>query len=117
MSTIRPTRGEIWYVNLDPTVGREQAKKRPCLVISNTSFNKSLAYLTIIVPLTSKNKNNPFHVPVHPPEGGLVTTSFILCEQIRTVSIERFSGQPLGSIYTKTMQIVEYTLKTILDFY
>lgn len=116
MSTVRPTRGEIWFVNLDPTIGREQAKKRPCLVISNTLFNQGPADLIIVVPLTSKNKNNPLHIAVHPPEGGLVTPSFILCEQIRSISIIRFSGHPLGSIYTSTIQAVEYTLKVLLDF-
>ena len=48
-----PLRGEVWLVDLDPTRGREQAGKRPALVISTNEFNGSPADLVVIVPITS----------------------------------------------------------------
>ena len=55
-------------MDLDPT--REQAGKRPALVISTNGFNKSRADLVVVVPITSKDKGIPWHVPLQPPEGG-----------------------------------------------
>lgn len=112
---INPTRGDIWLVALDPVIGREQAKKRPCLVLSNNKFNKSSAELIIVVPLTSKKRDIPLHIPVYMPEGGLSSNSFLMCEQIRSVSIERFSVN-LGKLSNHALDIVEYTLKVLLDF-
>src|ERR1700721_178371 len=108
MSNIKPSRAEVWFVKLDPTVGREQAKSRPCLVVSNDIFNHGPADLHIIVPMTSKNKNHPLHVEVEWHEGGSDQESFILCDQIRTVSRERFTGKRFGVVDQDTMESVEY---------
>ena len=43
-------RGEIWFVDLNPVVEHEQAKKRPCLIVSSDKFNQSAADLVVIVP-------------------------------------------------------------------
>ena len=72
----KPTRGEIWFLNLDPTKGREQAGNRPALVVSVDLFNQGPAELVIVAPLTTKFKGVPFHVPITPPEGGLTQPSF-----------------------------------------
>jgi mRNA interferase MazF len=111
----KPSRGEIWLVDLNPTVGREQAKKRPCLVLSADSLNHGYAGLCIVVPLTSKDKKNPLHIPILPNEGGVMVKSFILSEQIRAVSHERFSNY-LGFVEEKTLLKVEFTLKALLAF-
>ena len=55
MNNQKPSRGEIWFVDLNPVVGHEQAKIRPCLIISHDTFNHGPANLHIILPLTSKN--------------------------------------------------------------
>ena len=114
---LSPSRGEVWYVDLDPTVGHEQAKRRPCLVISNNAFNQDDSGLFVIVPLTSKTKNNPFHIPVKTSESGLRKPSFILCDQIRTVSEDRFDGACLGLVNQNILNRVEYALKILLELY
>ena len=78
------SRGEVWLVNLSPVKGREQAGRRPCLVISVDLFNNGPADLAIAPPITSKNKRIPFHVPVDPPEGGLKVRSYVKCEDVRS---------------------------------
>ena len=76
-------------VDLDPTRGREQAGKRPVLVVSANGFNKSPADLVVVLPITSKDKAIPWHVPLQPPEGGTKTKSFIMCEAVRSISHDR----------------------------
>lgn len=113
MSTLQPARGEIWFVNLDPTKGREQAGRRPALVLSVDQFNHSPAELVVIIPITSKAKGIPLHVAVAPPEGGLTQPSFIKCEDVRSVSKERLLNMP-GIVTTQTMAAVEERIKFLL---
>ena len=102
MSLPRPSRGEIWFLSLDPTQGREQARSRPALVISVDAFNQGPADLVVVLPVTSVAKGIPFHVPVSPPEGGVRQPSFIKCEDVRSVSRSRLrerrgnGGEPSG---------------------
>ena len=109
-----PMRGEVWLIDFDPTKGREQAGKRPGLVISTDSFNKSPADLVVVLPITSKHKEIPWHVEVSPPDGGLTMTSFIKCEDVRSVSLERLLKR-LGSLRTTTVDAVEDRLRILLD--
>lgn len=73
-------RGEIWITQLDPTIGREIQKTRPCIVISPDSMNRFLDTLTVM-PMTSGSKAAPFRVPVNFGE----RDGFLLLEQTRSV--------------------------------
>jgi mRNA interferase MazF len=108
-----PLRGEIWLVTLDPTIGREQAGTRPALVVSDDLFNQSHAELVVVLPITSKSKGVRSHVPVSPPEGGLAAPSYIKCEDVRSISIQRL-GRRLGKVTATTMKEVETRLRIIL---
>ncbi len=94
--------------------GHEQAGIRTCLIISVDLFNHGPAGLVVILPITTKNKGIPFHVAVAPPEGGLNETSFIKCEDIRSVSSERLIACS-GSISADIISKVEDRLKILLD--
>ena len=107
-------RGEIWLANLDPTVGSEQAGTRPILVLSSDFFNQGFSHLVYAMPLTSRNKNIRSHIPVVPPEGGLVLPSYIMCEAMRSISKRRLVKH-LGSLSSRTVNNVEDTLKILLD--
>ena len=101
-------------VNLDPAVGHEQAKKRPCLVISIDSFNQGPWRLVAILPITSKNRNNFLHIQIDPPEGGLLKTSFVMCDQIRTISHDRIATSSFGKVSDETLEKIEYALSRLL---
>jgi mRNA interferase MazF len=88
---ILPSRGEVWLADLDPTRGREQAGKRPVLVVSTNDFNHGSVELVVVVSLTSKRKGVPWHVLVKPPEAGLKSKSYIKCEDVRSVSRVRLT--------------------------
>ena len=109
-----PLRGEIWMIDLDPTRGHEQAGTRPALVVSDDVFNSGPAGLVIVLPLTSKPKGVRSHVAVGPPEGGLRKLSFIKCEDVRSVAVERL-GKRLGAISPATMEAVALRLRILMD--
>lgn len=106
-------RGEVWLINLDPTLGREQAGTRPALIISENLFNQSYAELTIIVPITSQNKKIRSHVKIAQGEGGLTLESFAKCEDIRSVSKQRLIKK-LGKVSTRTIEDVEEKLRFLM---
>lgn len=110
-----PLRGEIWLVQLDPVRGHEQAKTRPCIVISNNEFNRSLAELFIIIPLTSKSKNFSLHIKMLPYESGLTTESFAMPEHIRAASSQRFI-KPVGCTSYDILVKIEEKIKILLKF-
>jgi mRNA interferase MazF len=107
------SRGEIWLVGLDPTKGREQAGMRPALIISVDMFNQGAAELVVAIPITSKAKGIPLHVEVKPPEGGLTLTSFVKCEDVRSISTSRLV-RPLGKVSPQTIDMVEDRLRILL---
>jgi mRNA interferase MazF len=109
----QPSRGDVWSIKFDPTVGREQAGTRPAVVISVDRFNHGPADLIVVVPVTSKDKKQPIHVPVRPPEGGLQVLSFIKCEDVRSVSKERLK-KFLGTLSPQTIAEIETRIRILL---
>jgi mRNA interferase MazF len=100
-------RGEIWLVALDPTVGSEIKKSRPCVIISPPELNEHLRTV-MVAPMTSKSFPAPFRVPVtHAAKKGL-----IVLDQIRTVDKIRLFKR-LGTVNTKTLSKVLTTLQEV----
>jgi mRNA interferase MazF len=108
------SRGEVWDVDLDPGRGREQRGRRPALVVSTDRFNHGPAGLVVVVPLTSREKRIPLHVPIEPPEGGLRARGFAKPEDIRSVALERLSRRR-GAVSPRTLELVESRLRVLLD--
>jgi mRNA interferase MazF len=100
-------RGEIWLVALDPTVGSEIKKSRPCVIVSPPELNEHLRTV-IVAPMTSKGFLAPFRVPViHAAKKGL-----IVLDQIRTVDKIRLVRR-VGAINAKTLSNVLTTLQEV----
>jgi mRNA interferase MazF len=110
----QPSRGEIWFVDLNPVRGHEQAGKRPALVVSVDLFNGGPAGLIVVLPITTREKGIPFHVEIYPPESGLPEKSFIKCEDIRSISKERLLS-PAGEVSPPAMAAVEDRLRILLN--
>jgi mRNA interferase MazF len=110
----RPSRGEIWYADLNPVRGHEQAGRRPVLIVSHDRFNHSRAGLVYFIPLTSQAKGIPYHVPLLPPEGGVTVQSYIMCEHARSGTTERLL-QRWGDVSPQTMAQVEDRLRILLN--
>src|SRR5579863_9334454 len=84
-------RGEIYWVNWNPSRGSEQAGRRPALVVQENPASANPNYpLTIVVAVSIRGREVPSHIPVEPSElNGLSAASFVKCEQIQTVSKDR----------------------------
>lgn len=114
-----PLKGQVWLVNLDPVEGHEQAKTRPCVVLSNDQMNSKLG-LSIVVPFsrtgwfTKSGKLSPTMVEVSPPEGGLAKPSYTMAHQVRTVSHNRFAKQ-LGTLKPSTLLMIVRSVQEIIE--
>lgn len=114
MPTFR--RGDVVEINLDLTLGHEQAKQRPCLVVQADSMNDT-AWCTIILPITGQTptvRQSPLAIAVGAGVGGLREDSFVLCNQVRCVDARRVI-KILGSMPTSVMTKVAVGLKACLD--
>jgi mRNA interferase MazF len=98
----RVFRGDVHYVDLDPTKGSEIKKSRRCVVVSNDAINFN-ASVVIICPITDHyGKNSPIHIPIPENEGGLTKLSIAHCGQIRAVDKSRLEPKS-GSLSLETM--------------
>ena len=114
--SLSPERGEVWWADLDPVLGHEQAGIRPVLVVSSDAFNSSRADLYVALPITQTNRSIRLHVPIEPPEGGLSKAGVVLCDQPRVLAAERF-GDRLGRVSPSLMKQVEDALRILLDLF
>ena len=100
-------RGEVWLAALDPTVGSEIRKTRPCLVISPAEIHDHLRTV-IVVPMTSKSRPAPYRFALSFRD----TDGFVLTEQIRTIDkarlVKRLGSVP-ASVLSQVLQIVRET--------
>ena len=99
---------DVYLVNLDPTVGHEIKKTRPCLVISPDEMNNNISTV-IIAPMTTKSHSYPTSIPVK-FEG---KNGWIVLDQIRTVDNIRLVKR-LGQISKKEILAVKKILKEML---
>jgi len=100
-------RGEIWLVNLDPTVGSEIRKSRPCVVVSPAEMHDHLRTV-IVAPMTTGSRTAPFRIVVtHGGKKGL-----ILLDQMRAVDKIRLVKK-LGVAPAKTLASTLSTLQEV----
>jgi len=109
------SRGSIYFVNLDPTLGREQAGRRPVLVVSVDSINRQPLVVTVVVGTDAANipRNYPTNVRVTAQESGLPKDTVFLCFQVRSLDAGRF-GPPAGALPEARMADVERALRVVL---
>ncbi len=101
---------QIVLVNLDPTVGSEMKKTRPCVIISPNEMNKFLQTI-VVAPMTSSSKTYPTRIEInHDKRKG-----WIVLDQIRTVDRQRII-KVLGNLTEKEIRKVKEVLKeTFVD--
>ena len=109
-------RGEVWLINLDPTVGSEITKTRPAVIVSDDA--SGILPLRVIVPITACQERYaaaPWMVRLEPaPENGLDKPSAADTFQVRSVSHIRFVRR-LGHISVQALQDVTRALATVLS--
>ena len=88
----RILRGEIWWANLNPVCGHEQAGVRPVLVISHDIFNQRSGTV-IALAITSQAPNAGFPLSLEITTAALSKRSWVKISQVRTLSVERLSSR------------------------
>lgn len=101
-------RYSLCYVNLDPTVGAEMKKARPCLIVSPDEMNESLNTV-VVAPVTSQYRNIPSRIKIEANEtSGLKEDSYVALDQIKTID-KRRCGREIGNISIKeAMQVAGF---------
>jgi len=94
------TRGDVHLVRLDPTLGSEIQKTRPCLVVSPDELNKHLRTV-IVAPMTTAGRAYPWRVPCRYQR----RSGFVALDQLRTVDTERLIRR-LGRLESQTITTI-----------
>jgi mRNA interferase MazF len=105
-----PKRGEIWWVALDPTLGSEIRKTRPCVVVSIKILNERRRTV-IVVPLSSSPRANP---PILIPVTCAGRLAMAVTDQIRAVAKERLKSRQ-EALSDKEMDALEDGLREIMQ--
>jgi len=108
-------RGEVWLINLDPTVGSEIKKTRPAIIVNDDAIG--ILPLRVIVPITAWQERYaaaPWMVRLQPdPENGLEKPSAADAFQVRSVSQSRFV-RCLGNVSAQALQDITQALAIVL---
>ena len=109
-------RGEIYFVNLNPVKGREQAGSRPVLVLSIDAINKQPLVVTVVVGTKGENisRDFPINVRVSPEDSGLPSETVFLCFQIRSLDPKRFPEEPAGKLSNEKLKRIGMVVRHCL---
>lgn len=116
------SRGQIYFVQLNPTKGREQAGRRPVLVVSVDAINRQPLVVTVVVGTDARNvaQDYPTNVRVTAGETGLEIDTVFLCFQVRSLDPGRFVDSEtriprlVGSMPASRMEEVDRALRLVL---
>ena len=105
-----PRRGEVWWVQLDPTRGSEIQKTRPCIVITSDIVNARRRTVVIVPLSTAPRESPPLLIALHT----LGKPAVAVLDQLRAVAKERLGGK-LGVLAPAELSAIEDGLREILE--
>lgn len=105
-----PRRGEVWWVRLDPTLGSDIGKTRPCVILSTNVVNERRRTVIIIPLSSSPSASPPLLVPVRHANRDVVA----VIDQVSAVSKERLERR-MGELSSAHLEAVEQGLREILE--
>jgi mRNA interferase MazF len=112
-------RGEVFWADLVPRSGSEQAGRRPVVVVSHDAFNQTPAWRSIVVvPMStsgSQGRRGPTAVEIPAGAVGLHQTSFAICHQVTTLDRAKLTKR-IGALPPGILKEVEGGLKAAMDF-
>jgi mRNA interferase MazF len=104
-------RGEIYFVSLDPVVGRETGHKvRPVAVLSINDINRKPLVVTVVPGTSAGTKPTHYRntVLVPPtPTNGLTNETIFMCHQLRAIDKGRITSRPIGRLSPQHLELIE----------
>ncbi|GAA3091325.1 mRNA interferase MazF [Kribbella aluminosa] len=107
-------RGDVVWVDSDPTPGREQFGERPAVIVASNDYLDAVPDLAIALPVTTKDRGWPHHVRLSGTKLKLHKASWALTEQPRTISRQRIS-RPAGQVEAGCLDEIDQWLRDFLD--
>jgi mRNA interferase MazF len=109
-------RGDIYFVNLNPVQGREQAGQRPVMVLSIDAINRLPLVVTVVVGTKGDNvaRNYPTNVRLAPADSGLPMETVFLGFQVRSLDPKRFTTPPAGRVTGEALRKIEEVVRYCL---
>jgi mRNA interferase MazF len=101
-------RGDVYLCDFGNPIGHEQGFRRPALIVSHDEMARH--GLPVVLPITRTKRGYPTHLEL---DDVLPVTSYVQCEQIRVISIQRLI-RPVGTVGSLTMMRIEQILRRIL---
>lgn len=113
MPSLSLQRGTVILVDLNPSIGHEQAGTRPALILSHQTFNESRAELVTVLPITTRQRQLDTRIVVEAGEGGLREKSWVIADQIRTISTLRILSV-WGRLRIETLVAIQAVVRDML---
>ncbi|HNX75262.1 MAG TPA: type II toxin-antitoxin system PemK/MazF family toxin [Candidatus Rifleibacterium sp.] len=110
MAKTIPDRGDVVWIDFDPSLGHEQAGRRPGLLLSSQKYHQKTG-LAIVCPITSKAKGYPFEVPV--PDGFKIK-GVILSDQLKCIDLAERNVDLIFKIPATVVETVQSLAISIL---
>lgn len=107
-------RGDVYNVDLGHPVGHEPGFVRPAIVVSVDTINNGPGELVLVVPVGSADYGLRSHVELESGPSGLDHTSYAGCDQLRVISIDRFSDRR-GMVARDQLRAIDQALRFVLD--
>ena len=111
-TTYVPETGDFIWLTFDPQAGREQAGRRPALVLSPRTYNAKSG-LALVCPITNQAKGYPFEVVVPPAHGA---TGVILADHVKSVDWKARRAERAGHCSAEAVDDVRFRLASLLGF-
>jgi mRNA interferase MazF len=102
---------QVWWVDFDPQLGREQAGRRPAIVVGSSFACGLPNRLAIVVPMTTRDRGLPFHPAVQLGD----TTGYAMADQVKSISTERLRKRHPAELAPADVAAVKFALRRMID--
>jgi len=107
-----PDAGDLVWLSFHPQAGREQAGRRPALILSPATYNRKSG-LAVVCPITSQVKGYPFEVQLAP---GSPVNGVVLADHLKSVDWQARRAEPAGRLHRQVLQEVLDRLAPLLGY-
>lgn len=102
---------QVWWVDFNPQIGREQAGLRPAIVVGTALACQLPNQLAFVVPCTTTDRK----LPLHPAVDSLGQPSFAMCDQLKSVSRQRLTRRHRARLPREEIDAIKFALRQMID--